>query len=48
MSMLKEKVKPVKVSRIELGDVVTFLSYDPFQKGTRATCRTIMLINWYD
>ena len=45
MSMLKEKVKPVKVSRIELGDVVTFLSYDPFQKGTTAWGTIVELVD---
>ena len=33
MSALHEKIKPVKNSRVKLGDVVTFLSYTPFVEG---------------
>lgn len=33
MSGILAKMKPVKNSRVELGDVVTFLSYTPFVHG---------------
>ena len=33
MSGLKAKLRPVKNSRVKLGDVVTFLSYTPFEQG---------------
>lgn len=33
MSGLLSKMKPVKNSRVKLGDIVTFLSYTPFVQG---------------
>ena len=33
MNALRGKIKPVKNSRVKLGDVVTFLSYTPFVEG---------------
>jgi hypothetical protein len=45
VNAIKEKIKPVKVSRIELGDVVTFLSYEPFRKGATAWGTIVELVD---
>ena len=45
MNIIKEIIKPVKVSRLELGDVITFLSYKPFDKGTTAWGTIVELID---
>ena len=36
MSGIKAKLQPVKNSRVKLGDVVTFITYTPFEKGRTA------------
>jgi hypothetical protein len=33
MNILHTKMRPVKNSRVKLGDIVTFLSYTPFVQG---------------